>query len=49
MDQTVIRYWKKKLNLEMVDWRTVYLLGQKTYSLKSEIFRPRFAVLILIQ
>jgi hypothetical protein len=37
MEQTVIRYWNKKLNLGMVDWRTVYLLSREP-SFKTEIY-----------
>jgi hypothetical protein len=39
MEQTVIRYWNKKLNLGMVDWRTVYLLVEEPVLLKAEVYK----------
>ena len=39
MEQTVIRYWNKKLNLGMVDGRTVYLLGREPVLLKPEVHK----------
>ena len=39
MEQTVIRYWNKKLNLGMVDWRTVYLLDKEPVLLKPEVYK----------
>ena len=39
MEQTVIRYWNKKLNMGMVDWRTVYLLGREPVLLKPEVYK----------
>jgi hypothetical protein len=39
MEQTVIRYWNKKLNLGMVDWRTVYMLGNEPILLKPEVYK----------
>jgi hypothetical protein len=36
MEQTAIRYWNKKLNLGMVDWRTVYFLNKEPVLLKPE-------------
>ena len=39
MEQTVIRYWNKKLNLGMVDWRTVYFLNKEPVLLKPEVHK----------
>ena len=43
MEQTIIKYWNKKLNLGMVDWRTVYLLDKEPILLTAEVYKGRLA------
>lgn len=39
MEQIVLRYWNKNLNIALADWRTVFLLNTESIRLIPEVYK----------